>query len=245
MAKTTSVAYPPQVCRRLDRLYAQRLQEKNREKDLQQERKTLKGELAELGAGETAEHKEAGWGYSRVLFQLEYCRDRQKDLANRIDETIKKAHEPGLFGEDDADLDTPADDKNVFQAIAKKLGRGDDEEDPEDPDQQTLPVGGPSATQPPKPLKLTQEEGATGVDEHLKASVNELDMRDDLKTACLKGGRGVISSLVVILDGPGELDNLQRALNVNEKDAKAIIRAVKAYRRDHRSAMREADGTNG
>ncbi|HLO41672.1 MAG TPA: hypothetical protein VK176_11670 [Phycisphaerales bacterium] len=241
MAKTVTQSYPPQVCRRLDKLYAQRLFEKNRESDLKQERKALKSELAELGAGETQEHKEAGWAYSRVLFRLEHCRDRQKDLANRIDDTIKKAHEPGLFGDDEEDLDKPVEDQDVFKSIAKKLGAGDDGDEEDDADQQSLPVGGPSATQPPKPLKLTEPEIPEGLDEHLKASVNELDMREDLKGLLIAAGFDTIAKLVHVLDGPGGRSDLSTKANLSENKTATVAKAVGAYRKEHRSAMRSVE----
>ncbi|MCK6475306.1 MAG: hypothetical protein L6Q35_00570 [Phycisphaerales bacterium] len=230
--------YPPAVCERLDRLSEARVSEIAREDALIKTRKAVKEEFGRIGWGKTDKHKDLALDYVQTVFEIDHSRARQKSLSEKIDDTIRNAHQKELFDHAD-DIDTLVQPASIDQVV-KAVAGGAGEDDDADPDQQDLPVGGPSASEPPKRLRLAPEQPA-GIDEHLKASVAELDMRDDLKAACVKAGRSHINGLVVIIDGPDELASMQTTLNVNEKDAKAIIRAVKAYRSAHRGAMRQAE----
>jgi hypothetical protein len=233
--------YPPAVCERLDRLSEARVAEIAREESLIKQRKATKEEFGRIGWGSTDKHKDLALDYVQTVFEIDHSRARQKSLSEKIDETIRNAHQRELFDDAD-DIDSLVQPASIDQVV-KAVAGGAGEEDDADPDQEFLPVGGPSAAEPPKPLRLAPADQPAGFDEHLNASINELDMRDDLKTACAKAGRHHINSLVVIVDGPDELAALQNTLNVTEKDARAIIRAVKAYRTAHRGAMRRAEET--
>ncbi len=229
--------YPPHVCVRLDRLSEARTAEKAREQTLIKARKSLKEDFGKIGWGSTTKHKDLALEYVQTVFEIDHCRARQKDLADKIDETIANAHQGELFDNDDLDkLTRTAPIEEVVKAVAGGAGEDDDE------DQVKLPVGGPSAKEPPKKpgLQLAGTH-ADGVDEHLQASVNELDMREDLKGLCIAAGFDTIAKLVHVLDGPGGRADLSTQANLSENKTATVAKAVSTYRKEHRSAMREAE----
>lgn len=132
---TTTGQYPSNVCKRLDALAEARDQAKSREQDLVRHRKDLKNDLTELGAGNTKKHLEVSREYVVTLFSIEHVRDRIRSLADKTDETIKNAHQPGMFEEgplDGIDGSIP-DEDGIFAAIrekaeAKKSAAESDEE---------------------------------------------------------------------------------------------------------------------
>ncbi|MCC6429221.1 MAG: hypothetical protein IT435_20670 [Phycisphaerales bacterium] len=227
-------AYPVHVCTRLDRLSEARVTEIAREESLKKKRKAAQQAFAKIGWGSTPEHKELALDLVQILFEIDHCRGRQKSLSEKIDEVIANAHQGDLF--DNEDLDNLTGRQSIDQVV-KSFARQPAAE-PEDPDQQQLPVGGPNAGKPadppPAPLQFA------GVDEHLQASVNELDMREDLKGKCIQAECPTIGHLATLLDSPGRAD-LRDKLNVGEKQAAEIAKAVKAFRAKHRDAMRKAE----
>lgn len=80
--------------------------------------------------------------------------------------------------------------------------------------------------------------GFEGVDEHLKAHVNELDCREDLKGKLVAAGLTTIGAVVAVLDGVGDIRD---EVELNENQAAEVKRAVKAYRKKHRDAARKVE----
>lgn len=142
MSKKTE-AFPPRVCLALERMEACRENEKAREADLVKHRKQVKQDFLNLGPGETNAHKTTAFDLVKTLLHIDYCRVRQSTLADQIGETIRGAHQPGLFG-DDHDLEgifsREPDDEELFATLRKPA---------KDPDQQELgdsddrPIGEP------------------------------------------------------------------------------------------------------
>ena len=197
---------------------------KSREKDLVQERKDLDNRLDELGAGDTAEHRRVSRQFVVCIRAIEYERERLKTLADTLDHIIRDAIQGKFdFAEsiDEEGLVSRPSESELFSpepvADAKPVGRA-----------------GPVRPEEPDPSK------GDGVDEHLNASVNELDMNERLKGVCVNEGKTKIAHLVAIIDAPD--GDLGAALNVNEKDVKAIAKAVKAFRTAHRKAAMKAEG---
>lgn len=132
------------VCERLEKISAQRETSKNREKDLIQERKELDGQLDALGAGESPEILKARSRYVVVIRAIDWWRDRQNSLADKIDATIRKARQQLLWDNADLDFADPAE-AELFQVHG---------EEREDPEQAQLPVGRPA-----DPMKPEDEDG--------------------------------------------------------------------------------------
>lgn len=141
----------------------------------------------------------------------------------QVAEIVEKADDPQM----ELEFDVPAEAK--FPKPAKKP-----EAPTPAPANDTRPVGRPgkSAADPAR---------AVGVDEHLAVSVNELDMRDDLKGKLNAAGVEKISQLVLIVDDPAV--DLVAAIDCSEAEAKAIKKALKSYRSEHRQAARDAEGS--
>lgn len=82
-----------------------------------------------------------------------------------------------------------------------------------------------------------------GVDEHLAASVNELDMAENLKGKLVAAGLTTVGRVAAILDDKKK--SLLDEANLNQNQTAAVTRAVKAYRKDPRRAAREAESVGG
>jgi len=203
---------------------------KSREKDLVQERKSLDTKLDELGAGDTSEHRRVSRQYVVCLRAIEYSRERLKTLADDADRIIRDAIQGKFDFADSID-----EDGLVKQPSEDDLFAHDDDGEPKLED--TRPVGRPGLK--PRPEEPDPTKG-DGVDEHLNASVKELDMPERLIGLCENAGKTKIAHLVADLDRDD--GDLSGALNCETKDAKAIAKAVKVYRTAHRKAAMKAEG---
>jgi len=197
---------------------------KSREKDLVQERKDLDNRLDELGAGDTAEHQRVSRRFVVCIRAIEYERERLKTLADDVDRIIRDAVQGKFDFADQVDEATLVERPTEQELFSPE------------PVEAAKPVGRPGPAKPEEP----DPSKGDGVDEHLNASVKELDMNERLKGACVNEGKTKIAHLVVILDDQD--GDLGAELNVNEKDVKAIAKAVKAFRDKHRKAAMKAEG---
>lgn len=75
-------------------------------------------------------------------------------------------------------------------------------------------------------------------DQHLTASVNELDIPEQLKGKIIAAGIETVGRLTMYVDRDTDLAGL---LNVGENKVSQIKQALKAYRKAHRAAMTEAE----
>jgi len=218
MTETTG-QYPPKTCKRLDALHEQRRFSIGRETDLVNTRKALRGELLELGPGETDEHKSLALDMWRTLCEIEYQRDRIKTLADKIDETIANAHQLTLHDEDD-DKISPAkpSDKTLFDTLAKKQPREESHEHK------------PGERAPDEIDSAVPE----GEDQHLDVSVNELDMPEQIKGLCIKAGHTKIGSLAkIVTDASNDLHEL---LGLDGGQIATLAKAVKVFVKTHEKA---------
>lgn len=142
---------------------------------------------------------------------------------NQIDDLVDKADEPQL----DFMYHPPAEDHKPKQL--KLAG-----EQPE-----TLPVGRVGKPGKPRPEAPDPSKG-DGVDEHLNASVQELDCREDLKAKLTAAGLTTVGRVIAAIEDKEK--DLRDVINVGENLASAIKKAVKAYRAKHRKAAREVEG---
>jgi len=222
---TTNGQYPPKVCKRLDALHEQRSISKVREKDLVNTRKALRGELLELGPGETDDHKRMALDMWRTVCEIEYQRDRIKVLAEKIDDTIANAHQAKLFDEDEEKL-PPAkpSDKTLFETLLNK--QPGDEEQPSEPKERA---------------ETPDEEDpgvAEGENQHLAASVSELNMGKDEVDQCVAAGCTTVGALKRVMDEDPTWGELAKKLGLTgqAKPLNAIGRAVKEFCKTHEKA---------
>lgn len=227
----TEVTCSTKVWKRLTSIYAARENSKARLADLVKTRKSLDAELDELGAGKTAKHMQKSREYVVCLRAIDYERARVQELADLQGSTIKSGIE-GKFDFDEDDFDAPdtASESDYFLHHREPPPA-------EDPNQQKLPVGGPSAKEPPKKPALEPAPVHQGVDMHLAASVNELDMPELNKGRLLNAGINTVADAIKLFED--DTKHPGTVLNCGEKIVAAIKKAVAAYRDKHRTAMVE------
>lgn len=198
---------------------------KSRESELVQNRKDLENQLDNLGAGDTEKHLRVSRDYVVTLRQIEFERDRLKTLADQMEKTISDAIQGKFeFAEelDERKLVKRPSEKELFHAAEEKP-------------KETRPVGRPGPK--PKPEQPDPSKG-DGVDEHLNASVNELDLRENIKSKLIDAKLTTIAHLARLLD----MDKgIRDFANLNENQDSDVKKAVKKYRTEHRKAMREAE----
>lgn len=189
-------------------------------------------ELDELGAQDetSGDFQVAAARKERCLRVRDVYKERLKVLADKSDQAISKAAkgENELF---------ESFDPKAYVAKPKPEDLYPKHE--EDKEQQQLPIGKPGKK--PKPEQPDASKGE-GVDEHLNASVNELNITGVDKAALIDAGFKTIGQIVVAAEkADNAIQEIARLTNVSEPFAKAIWTAVNKFRKAHRSAMREAE----
>ena len=161
-----------------------------------------------------------------VLF-IEASRARIKSLEDKIDSAIDDAEDPKLW-EDEPEVPKAvrtegqlfawlkAEHKQREQAKEREKAEGKTAED---------------------------DPGADGVDEHLSASIGELDLEVRVVSLLTDAGFKNIRQLVKVLDADD--GDLTQYKGVGEATAEAVAKAVKKFRTKHRRAMREAEAPAG
>lgn len=158
--------------------------------------------------------------HSDAIAEIESLDASIKWHRNQIDSLVEKADEDQF----EFMYDPPAEGPKKKPAQLRLAGENDNK--PKD------------KPKPEAPLAPAIE----GVDEHLKASINELDMREDFKGLLLHAGLTTIAHLVDHHDTDVAAGiKLQARLNCDAKTAAAIYAAVKKYRKAHRNAAREVE----
>lgn len=186
-------------------------------------------ELDEIGAQDESseDFQVAAARKERCLRTRDVYKERLKTLADKMDQAVSAAAKG-----DNELIDTfdaagfVAKPKPEDLYTPKKVEH-------EEPDER--PVGKPGRARPetPDPSK------GDGVDEHLNASVNELDCREDLKGKLVAAGLTTIGRVAAILDSKDQ--DLRDILNCGENIASTIKRSVKAYQTAHRKAAQAAE----
>lgn len=107
-------------------------------------------------------------------------------------------------------------------------------EEPARPDPR--PVGRVGRPRPEVPAP----DMGDGVDEHLKASVNELDCRENIKGKLIAAGLTTIGSVVEVLDDSRR--HIVEIASLTDKQDGELRKAVGGYRSKHRKADLAASG---
>lgn len=185
-------------------------------------------ELDELGAkDETSEEfREAAARKERCLRVRELYKERLKTLADKIDAAVARAAK----GENEL-IDVFSASEFISKPKASDLYSPPKDEPAED----ARPVGRPGK---PKPEAPDPSKG-DGVDEHLNASVAELDCRENVKGKLIDAGLTTVGRVVAVLED--DKQDLRDLLNCGENVASEIKKAVKQYRDKHRRAARQVE----
>lgn len=136
--------------------------------------------------------------------------------------------------QEDEDSDEPGD----VEGQLKLAGVVDDEHHDDDDDATLRPVGR---------IESQAESLPTGVNQHLTASVNELDINDGLKHKLIANEIATMADLFAMEDQEGGLQQqLCMRGGCNQNQASLIAKAFKTYRKAHQDAfikqMREEAG---
>ena len=106
----------------------------------------------------------------------------------------------------------------------------------------TRPVEKPSEPRETKPAVEKDAGVAVGVDEHLAASVNELDLPDLLQSRLVRGGYTTVGAVVGFLKGKASpAASIADELGVAVPKAEAVIKAVEVYRKKHQRAILDVE----
>lgn len=223
----------------LCRIKVARANAKTREAELIATRRDLNNQLNALGAGSTMQHLKVSREFVICERSIDAVRATIKTLADRMERLIDDAMQGKLNDDDlpsDAELFARPSEEDLFHAA------GDDDEDDdgqmsldgEAPGKKRRRGGTHEPTVPDQPGLEVPEE----TDQHLTASVEELDLPDHVKAKLFKAGYRVIGALVRIVDDPEQ--DLMTVLNCDDAQAKAIRKALGEFRTRHRRAMKQA-----
>ncbi len=194
-------------------------------------------ELDELGSKDESsqDFQVAAARKERCLRVRDVYKERLKTLADKIDGSVAAAAkgENKLLDDFDAKLFVAKPKAEDLYHAAKD---GDAEGQLDLDGKPVRPVGRPG----PKPKPETPDPSkGDGVDEHLNASVNELDLRENLKGKLIAAGLTTVGRVAAILDDVAK--SIRDELNCGENIASEIKASVKKFRKEHRSAAMKVE----
>ncbi len=223
-------------------IYEAREAAKSKLHNCEEDLKAYRRELDSLGSqsDSSEEFRDAAARKEKAEREREWWKEKHKSLANQQDKAVAEAKSgQDKFLED-------IDSQSLLSKPTKQDLYGEDPDatqmklKPEKP-ADTRPVGRPG---PAKPAAPSPEMG-DGVDEHLKTSVNELDLREDIKGKLIKHQFSTVHQLVAQMacQGESEADALMSVVedSMTMAEAKAVCKAVKTFRAKHRDAMLKKD----
>lgn len=242
----TYTAFPSVVCERIRRLVQLGKNAESQRKKAFDARDHVRDEIARItkemafGRAKQAdiEHKQAEFG--ATIMEIERLQKTLKWVSGEINIAVERADEPGLF--DDADVQVP---------------NFDSDDEAEDKEQGTLAGAGEEGQPAPSPKKTKAKpepirvpEPPVGVDQHMTATVNELDLSEAYRERLADAGFSTIGSLDAFVRDGG---NIRDRLDCGENIASAVLRALKAYKQRQlkaelereREAAGEATGAAG
>lgn len=208
----TGKPFTVEVCDAIRHHIGSRTALESKRKALFEDRDAAIGELAELDNKSSPEAIKLKARHSDAVIEIEALSVRIKWHNGEVDKLVEKADEPEL----DFMYDMPEERHDSRPVGEKKNGK-------------------PAV----KPAIAGGETPPEGVDEHLAASVNELDCRENLKGKLVDAGFKTIKDLADFIDS--DKQPLGSVVEVGENGISEIKKALKAYRTKHRAAMREAD----
>lgn len=183
-------------------------------------------ELADFEDKHCSEAKDVKEQHSDAVVLIEDLTKRIKWHGNQVDEIIEHADEPSfefMYEPSPEDLAPP---KKKAQL---EFGEGEKASD-------TKPIGRPGPVKPEQP----DPDMGDGVDEHMKASINDLDL--DKRTVEKLAAKGMtkVGHLVKVLDSKD--GDLAKEADLTDLQERTVAKAVKLFRKAQRQAAREAEG---
>jgi hypothetical protein len=223
----------------LCRIKVARTNAKNRVAELIAQRRDLDSQLNALGAGSTSQHLSVSREYVICLRSIDAVRAAITTLADRMERVIDNAMQGRL-----SDDDVPPDTELFFKPTEADLFHSAADDDEVEGQMQLDPAAAPAKKRRGQQVepKVPDQPGIDvpeDTDQHLNASIEELDLADHVKGKLYKAGYRVIAALVRIVDDPEQ--DLMTVLNCDDAQAKSIRGALGEFRSRHRRAMREVE----
>lgn len=214
--------WPPKVQAELTRLSDRRESAKSKLAISTAERDEGLQEIARMGNEPTQGEKLKCVDIVHALLDIKYQRVVIEKCADGIDKVIQDAKQARFdFADDDTEIPT----KQMYLA---DLAGDHGPKKAADPGKDDA-----------KALEPQRREAETdGPNQHLKAPVKDLDMREDLMSACVAAGYKTVGSLIVAFNTGVDL---VEKLNVGQNKVAAIKKAVKQFQKDHEEAQEEAE----
>ena len=227
------VAFSLEVCNAIRHHIGERMALDSKRVIAFEDRDAAIEEKNEIDDHESDAYFEACRRHSDAIAAIDSLNARIKWHRNQVDEMVEKADSPQLDFMYEPPVEPAKKDPRQMK-IGDGLGEGEKKAD-------TRPVGRPG---PAKPAAPSPEMG-DGVDEHLKTSVNELDLREDIKGKLIKHQFNTVHQLVAQMacQGESEADALMSVVedSMTLAECKAVCKAVKTFRVKHRDAMLKKD----
>ncbi len=220
----TGKAFSVEVCDAIRHHIGERKALESKRVNAFEDRDAALEEKHEIDDHDSDEYLEACKRHSDSIAAIDGLSASIKWHRNQIDDLVDTADEPQL----DFMYDPPAEAPHAKGGPKQLRLAGEEAE--------TRPVGRPGRPRPeaPDPSK------GDGVDEHLNASVAELDCRENVKGKLTAAGLTTVGRVVAVLED--DKQDIRDVLNVGETIASEVKKAVKQYRDKHRRAAREAEG---
>lgn len=236
MSKKTS-ALPPgaeeHAIKILDRVWTlsrKRTAAKSKRENLFGERDSIDAEINDLKDSHSNEGRELSVKWRDVVKQIERLKIDIDFYSDEIDRAIADG-EQGKFDFLEDDLKPAAD---LYAKLKPKKV---------EPAADGRPVGVPNGPDSFKfdtaRMQLVPAAIAQGVDQHLAATVKELNLGDMDTDKLVAAGFETVGQLVAFVDGDGDL---MTKLDVGQNIKGRILKGLKAYRALHRQARKEAGG---
>jgi hypothetical protein len=197
----------------------------NNRKNAFADRDAALDEIAELKDPKSPEYIQAKCNHSDAILRIDSLNNEIKWHNTQIGDIVGNADKPQQL---ELSLEVPEPKPRKKDDGQLELGEGE---------KQTKPVGRPGPVRPEQP----DPSLADGEDQHLAASVHELDVREDIKGKLIDAGLTKIAHLAKICDGPDAVHEMGSKANCDVTVAMALIASVKSYRSKHRKAMREVE----
>lgn len=182
-------------------------------------------ELADFEDKHSPEAKDAKEKHSDAVVLIDDLNKRIKWHSNQVDETIEHADEPSF----EFMYEPSPEDLVPKKKAQMEFGEGEKASD-------TKPIGKPGPVKPEQP----DPDMGDGVDEHLKASVNELDLSEAVIKKLATAGLTKVGHITKILDSKdGDLAKEAKLTDLQEREVQKV---VKTFRKFHRQAAQKAEG---
>lgn len=214
----TGKPFDTKVCDAIRHHVGERLVLESRRSKAFEDRDAAMAEIAELESHESREYTDLCRRHSEAVVAIDTLGKSIKWHSNQVDDLVEQADEPQLDF-----MYEPPDGPQRKEPGQLRLASEKGEE---------RPVGRPRQEAPAPPA-------ADGVDEHLNASVNELDCRENVKGKLIDAGLTTIRRVAAVIDD--EASDIRDVLNCGESIAAEIKKAVRLYRTRHRRAAMSAE----